>query len=91
MELIIYLPDEKDLAILEPLLRRMDLRFEKKNGQSKAAKQTATPEAKAKLEATRALLLKMLEEGVDASCFGDPVEWQRQSRQDRPLPFREQA
>lgn len=30
MELIIYLPDEKDLAILEPLLRRMDLRFEKK-------------------------------------------------------------
>ncbi len=91
MELVIYLQDERDLAILEPLLRRLKLRFEKKKGPSNQTHQTGTSEAKEKLETARALLLKMLEEGTDASYFGDPVEWEREVRQDRLLPFRQQG
>ncbi len=74
MELVSYLQDEKNLAVLEPLLRRLKLRFEKKKSPSGTANQTTTPEAKEKLEVARTLLLKMLEDGVDASYFGDPVE-----------------
>ncbi|MFN4257118.1 MAG: hypothetical protein ACK4Q5_19120 [Saprospiraceae bacterium] len=88
MELVIYLKNESDLAVLEPLLRRLKLRFEKKNGQQPAA--TSQPLLPSKLEAARARLLQMHEDGtVDASYFGEPVEWQRSIREDKPLPFRD--
>jgi hypothetical protein len=89
MELVIYLKDEQDLTILEPLLKRMKLRFEKKNGRPASTKaQTKTAKEK-NLEVARALLLKMHLEGVDASYFGDPSEWQRETRTETKLPFRD--
>lgn len=32
---------------------------------------------------------KIIEEGCEMSSFGDPVEFQREVRKDRPLPFRD--
>jgi GH25 family lysozyme M1 (1,4-beta-N-acetylmuramidase) len=31
----------------------------------------------------------MLKEGVDVSSYGDPVDWQKEARQDNTLPYRE--
>ncbi len=89
MELVIYLKDEQDLTVLEPLLKRMKLRFEKKNDHSAAPTiaQHKTAREK-KLEAARTLLLKMHQEGVDSSYYGDPSEWQRETRTKTNLPFR---
>lgn len=44
--------------------------------------------AQLKLEAARKKLLQMHKEGVDASYYGDPVAWQRDSREDTGQPFR---
>ena len=35
-----------------------------------------------------AILTEMAEEGI-GEIFGDPMEWQREARRDRPLPGRE--
>ena len=90
VELVIYLKNEKDFAVLEPLLKRMKIRFERKNGPKKAisnAKQPST--AQQNLESARAKLLQMLKEGVDVSSYGDPIQWQREVQQDNRLPFRD--
>jgi uncharacterized membrane-anchored protein len=69
----------------------MKLRFESKTGSEKIiAKKKKDRQAETKVEEARKLLLKMHEDGaIDASSYGDPVEWQRETRQDRPLPFRD--
>jgi len=89
MELVIYLKDKQDLTILEPLLKRMKLRFEKKNGRPSAVKAEQKAAKEKNLEVARASLLKMHQEGVDTSYYGDPSEWQRETRQDTNLPFRD--
>jgi len=89
MELVVYLKDEQDLTILEPLLKRMKLRFEKKNGRPTATNAQQKSAREKNLEAARALLLKMHQEGVDASYYGDPSEWQRLTRTETTLPFRD--
>ena len=88
MELVIYLKDEQDLTILEPLLKRMKLRFEKKDGLPAATKAQRKTAREKNLEAARVLLLKMHQEGVDAFYYGDPSEWQRETRTETKLPFR---
>ena len=88
MELVIYLKDEQDLTILEPILKRMKLRFEKKNDHPVATKAELKSAREKNLEVARALLLKMHLEGVDASYYGDPSEWQREIRAEAKLPFR---
>jgi hypothetical protein len=85
MELVIYLKNEEDLAVLEPLLKRLQLRFERKNSDHN----TLLPLAEQKLEAARVQLLQMLQAGVDVSTYGDPVEWQQATRTDNNLPFRD--
>lgn len=85
MELVIYLKNEEDLAVLEPLLKRMHLHFERKNGESNPSLSLAEQ----KLEAARAQLRQMLQAGVDISTYGDPIEWQRETRMDTALPFRD--
>jgi len=89
MELVIYLKDEQDLTVLEPLLKRMKLRFEKKNGRPAVVKAQQKSVREKNLEVARAALLKMHQEGVDASYFGDPSEWQRVTRTERKMPFRD--
>ncbi len=89
MELVIYLKDEQDLRILEPLLKRMKLRFEKKNGLSTPKKAQQKSAKEKNLEAARTLLLKMHQDGVDASYYGAPSDWQREIRTESTLPFRD--
>jgi hypothetical protein len=89
MELVIYLKNEQDLTILEPLLKRMKLRFEKKNGHPAATEAQQKSAKEKNLEAARTLLLKMHQEGIDASYYGDPSEWQRETRKEANLPFRD--
>ncbi len=77
MELVVYINDEKDFSVLEPLLSRMKLRFERKNNVNAINESSATQE---KVESARAQLLQMLKEGVDVSSYGDPVAWQKEAR-----------
>lgn len=139
MELVVYLKNEKDLAVLEPLLKRMKLRFDMQNGNGKKTKPASSPKSKPeskenltdrvkelraqlppppskekraaalarmdelrkqihpplpprpsaeKVAKARAAMDALLEEGVDVSAYGDPIEWQRETRKDRELPFR---
>ena len=84
MELVVYLQDESDLAVIESLLNRLKLRFEKRNGQ------TASP--KTDVEREKNLLeLRYLAAQIKESTFGDPLEWQAETRKDRSLPFRDEA
>jgi len=89
MELVIYLKDEQDLTVLEPLLKRMKLRFKKINGRPSTTKTQHKTAKEKNLEASRALLLKMHKEGVDASYYGEQSEWQRETRSETKLPFRD--
>lgn len=88
MELVIYIKNENDLTVLEPLLRRMKLRFEKKRNGDTSIGQIKKTDREKELEEARVLLLKMHQEGVDASYYGDPSEYQREIRTDSILPFR---
>ncbi len=85
MELIVYLQNEEDLAVLEPLLKRLQLRFERKSVESNPSLSLAEQ----KLEAARVQLREMLQVGVDVSTYGDPIEWQRETRADNTLPLRD--
>jgi hypothetical protein len=93
MELVVYLKNDSDLEVLAPLLTRMKLRFDARNGQKKQSKKAEIVLPKLtplqKLEEARAKLLQLHIDGVDASYFGDPLEWQRETRRDKQLPFRE--
>ncbi len=89
MELVIYLKDEQDLTVLEPLLRRMKLHFKKNSKHHSVTKPLTSADGQKKLDAARALLLKMHSEGVDASYYGDPIDWQRETREESALPFRD--
>ena len=82
MELVVYLQDENDLAVIESLLKRLKLRFEKRKGQ------TETP--KTDIEREKNLLeLQYLAAQINHSTFGDPLEWQAETRKDRNLLFRD--
>ncbi|MFN4255920.1 MAG: hypothetical protein ACK4Q5_13025 [Saprospiraceae bacterium] len=74
-QIVLTIPDEKDLDMLLPLLSRLGITF------SPASKQGAV--AKRRL----AELQKIVLAGGDASYFGDPAEWQRAQRTERSLPF----
>ncbi len=81
MELVVYLRDETDLAILEPLLKRLKLPFEKRS--NKIVSDDIQDREKDLTE------LQSLAAQIQESSFGDPIEWQHEARQDRVLPFRE--
>lgn len=66
---------KKDLEVLIPLLERLKIEY--------------TPARKKKLSAAQlAKYQKIIAAGGDASYFGDAVEWQREQRKERDLPFR---
>ena len=73
MEVVVYLKDENELVILESLLQRLKLRFEKRKGQT-IASETDNEREKHLLE------LRNLAAQIQESSYGDPVEWQRTVR-----------
>ena len=90
MELVIYLKNEQDFIVLEPLLKRMKIRFEQKDIKKKVVVRTKRLlSAQQKLETARVRLLQMHKEGIDVTSYGDPVQWQKDTRQDTCLPFRD--
>lgn len=78
VELKINNPD--DWTIIERLLKRLKVNFVKKSVElpAIAQKQTAIEE-----------LYALLDAGVDVSNYGDPIEFQREAREDVILPFRD--
>ena len=81
MDVVLHLNNESELAVLEPLFQHMNLRYEKK----------AKP--KERSEADRIALLARLNywsSQIKGSSFGDAVEYQKEVRKDRPLPFRDE-
>ena len=87
MELIIYLEDQKDLALLEPLLKRLQFRYEWKAFSKLSTSTLVDADAqssKKKLEIDRNKLQQMHKDHqVNALYYGDPVAWQRTQRSDR--------
>lgn len=83
MELVVYLKTKEDLAVLEPLLQRLRLRYERRNGNE------PTTAVKGKIELAKQQIDVLREAGVDVKGYGDPVEWQREIRNDEPEGFRD--
>ena len=80
MELVVYLQDEQDLAIIESLLNRLKLRFEKRH--------STTPNPQTEIDREKNLQeLRSLSAQIKDSTFGDPLTWQEETRKDRPLPL----
>ncbi len=74
-ELVLQIRKESDLQELLPLLNRLKIKYVSR-------KKTRKPSAKEMEEAVR-----IIRAGADFSYLGDPVEWQREQRKDRDLPF----
>ena len=75
-KLVLEIPNQKDLDILLPLLRRLRIRFS--NPKVTAPKKGELEEA-----------LRIIRQGCDMSTFGDALQYQIESRQERSLPFRD--
>jgi hypothetical protein len=72
--LIIDVDKESDLNVLIPLLKRLKIRFqEEKNIQL--------------TDSERQKLIDIIMKGGDFSYLGDPLEWQKEQRKDRDLPY----
>jgi hypothetical protein len=69
-----------DWAIIERLLKRLKVNFVQKNVETP----TISKEQKLIDE-----LYALLDAGVDVSNYGDPIEFQREAREDVVLPFRD--
>lgn len=69
IQLNLTLRNSEDLKILIPLFERMGVMWKK------------SPETPQDIEQYQRIISK----GGDTEYFGDPVEWQRAVREDRPL------
>ena len=74
--LILEIPTQSDLDMLLPLLKRLQIRF--------ANVEIPTPLPNEIEEAIRVVLL-----GCNMHSFGDALQYQVETRQERPLPFRD--
>ncbi len=75
MELILKSNDEKSLAKIIALAKKLNVIIEKKNVVSN---KTAKSDIKSRILAFKA---------KESSSFGDAAEWQSKERSDRELPF----
>ena len=87
MDLIIELKikNPSDWAMLQPLLKRLKIRFTQKN----EAPQQLIKEPVGNHTSVVDKLNALLDAGVDASYYGDPVAFQRDARNETALPFRD--
>ena len=74
-ELVLQIRKESDLRELLPVLERLKIKYVSR-------KKMRKPSSKEMEEAVR-----IIRAGADFSYIGDPVEWQREQRKDRDLPF----
>lgn len=82
MDLVVELKinNLSDWTIIERLLKRLKVKFVQRNVEvpTVSKEQTAIEE-----------LYALLDAGVDVSNYGDPIEFQREAREDVVLPFRD--
>ena len=74
-ELVLEIQRESDLEELLPILNRLKIKYVSRKKKRK-------PSSKEVEEAIR-----VIRAGADFSNLGDPVEWQREQRRERELPF----
>jgi hypothetical protein len=77
--------NDADLSIIEPLLNRLRIAYARKEEQTVSLKN-----GNSKILVARKKLLAMVEDGLNTSSFGDPVEYQKEVRKDKILAFREE-
>jgi hypothetical protein len=84
------LENQADLVVLSALFHRLNIPFERQSDDSlPPAASKIEHSAEEKMLIAKAELNEIRKKGVDVSAFGDPVVWQRETRKDRPLPFRD--
>ena len=86
MDLIIELKikNPNDWVVLQPLLKRLKIRFSQKNVEPQQSAKEPVENPNTVLDKLNALL----DAGVDASYYGDPVAFQREVRHEAEQPFR---
>lgn len=72
IELSLILRNSDDLYALIPLFERLGVSWKKNPGKSHDIEEYQ----------------RIISLGGNTEYFGDPVEWQRAVREDRPLPYR---
>jgi hypothetical protein len=75
-KLVLEIPNQHDLDLLLPLLRRLSIRF---------SNPTVSTPKEGELEEA----LHIVRQGCDMSSFGDALQYQNETRQERSLPFRD--
>jgi len=75
-KLVLEIPNQHDLDLLLPLLRRLSIRF---------SNPTVSTPKEGELEEA----LRIVRQGCDMSSFGDALQYQNETRQERSLPFRD--
>ncbi len=75
-KLVLEIPNQNDLDVLLPLLRRLRIRF--------SNLKVSTPKEDELEEA-----LRIVRQGCEMSTFGDALQYQIETRQERSLPFRD--
>jgi hypothetical protein len=64
----------------------MNIAFKAKKTRKKT---TTTAQQTQKIAIAQTQMEALLQKGLDVSDFGDPVEWQKEIRKDKPQPFRD--
>ena len=86
MKLILDIKQTSDLKVLVPLLERLGISFSQDWNQANSGDNRLIFNQEKPLSREEAR--QIIEEGCEFKSFGDPVEFQRKQRNDRPLPFR---
>ena len=85
--LTLTVANEQDYHLLLLLARRLGLTLQEPQLDA-SAPAAATAAATDVSQLSREELLAIIARGGDGLSIPDPVAWQREQRQDRPLPFR---
>lgn len=78
-QVTLNIKQDKDLDILMPILDRLGITIQEDNLHSK----------KKLSEEEYLKCLAIIDKGIDVSNYGDPMEWQKEQREDRKLPYRD--
>lgn len=78
-QVTLNIKEDKDLDILIPLLDRLGITIQESNLISK--KKLSEEEYKKHIA--------IINKGVNVSNYGNPLEWQKEQREDRKLPYRD--
>ncbi len=76
--IVLEIPNLQDFDLLLPLLRRLGIRIAKTEVETPKPSESEIEKA-----------LRIIRQGCDMSSFGDALQYQIETRQERSLPFRD--